>query len=92
MGHHPGMHARPRDSSLPLSLTTAAVLAVLAVGCGQKGDLYLAEDDPARAELDARGKVAPFPFPPEDADWPPSGAGAAATDTEADTEQAPPQP
>jgi hypothetical protein len=46
--------------------------ATLLGACGQTGDLYLAEDDPARAERDARGRAAPFPFPPEDAAWPPA--------------------
>ncbi len=55
-------------------------LAAPLLGCGQKGDLYLAEDDPARAERDARGRGESFPFPPENAEWPPE---APATDAAA---------
>jgi predicted small lipoprotein YifL len=53
------------------------------LGCGQKGDLYLAKDDPERAERDARGRGEPFPFPPEDADWPPAGPADDAGDSAA---------
>ncbi len=54
----------------PIVLSLSVLVALLS-GCGQKGDLYLAEDDPARAERDARGRGKPFPFPAEDAEWPP---------------------
>jgi hypothetical protein len=61
------MQSRRRHSILLAGLACAPLLGA----CGQTGDLYLAEDDPARAERDARGKAPPFPFPPEAADWPP---------------------
>jgi hypothetical protein len=59
-----------------LAICLSIAAAALAAGCGQKGDLYLAEDDPERAERDARGKAAPFPLPAEDAEWPPSAPAA----------------
>jgi predicted small lipoprotein YifL len=67
IGHHLGMYSRPLfRTMLPL-----VAVSPLLFGCGNKGDLYHAADDPARAELDARGKGEPFPFPPKDAEWPP---------------------
>jgi len=74
--------------SHPLSRTIVLLVALAAtlLGCGQKGELYLAEDDPARAERDARGRGESFPFPPENAEWPPeppagdSAAGSASAD------------
>ena len=64
--------------SHPLSRTILLLVALVAPlpGCGQKGDLYLAEEDPARAERDARGRGEPFPFPPENAEWPPEAPAA----------------
>jgi hypothetical protein len=52
----------------------------LLVGCGQPGELYRAEDDPARAERDAGGKGEPFPFPDPDKPWPPRPAKQSAAD------------
>ncbi|MGD2019414.1 MAG: lipoprotein [Thiohalocapsa sp.] len=70
------MEARRRCRLIPLVIACAALLGA----CGQQGDLYLAEDDPARAERDARGRVEPFPFPPADADWPPEAPAEPAAD------------
>ncbi|WP_058556597.1 lipoprotein [Thiohalocapsa sp. ML1] len=61
----------------PLPLLTALLATLLLGACGQKGDLYLAEDDPARAERDARARGKSFPFPAEDAPWPPPASEAA---------------
>jgi predicted small lipoprotein YifL len=76
------MFLRNRRRAALLVITLSIAGAALAPGCGQKGDLYLAENDPERAERDARGKGAPFPMPAEDAEWPPpapdSGVPAAA--------------
>ena len=66
------MRFRALNWSLPLLLAAPLLLP----GCGQKGELYLAEDDPERAERDARGRAEPFPFPPEGAEWPPSPPAA----------------
>jgi hypothetical protein len=67
------MQHQRRLPALSGALYAALLLGVaLLIGaCGQKGDLYLAEDDPQRAERDARGRQKPFPFPPDGADWPP---------------------
>jgi predicted small lipoprotein YifL len=65
-------------AALPIAVSTALLTALLAGGCGLKGDLYLAENDPARAERDARGRRDTFAFPPEGAPWPPPVGDAAA--------------
>ncbi|MCG6940595.1 MAG: lipoprotein [Thiohalocapsa sp.] len=65
------MQSRRRPLLTLLTIALVVAIAAPLVGCGQNGDLYLAEDDPARAERDARGKGKPFPFPPESAEWPP---------------------
>jgi predicted small lipoprotein YifL len=70
------MQSRRRHCLLLPGLACALLLGA----CGQKGGLYLAEDDPARAERDARGKAPPFPFPPETADWPPDPPAQPAAD------------
>lgn len=72
------MFLRNRRPTAVLVLTLSIASAALATGCGQKGDLYFAEDDPQRAERDARGKAAPFPLPAEDAEWPPPAPAASA--------------
>jgi predicted small lipoprotein YifL len=77
IGHYPTMYLRNRRRTASLVITLGIAGAALATGCGQKGDLYFAEDDPQRAERDARGKAAPFPLPPEDAEWPPPDPEAA---------------
>lgn len=63
--HHKGLLVRRL-------LARCLLPGLLLVGCGQKGDLYQAEDDPARAERDARGRVKTFPFPDTSKPWPPA--------------------
>lgn len=79
--------ASARLSSLGLFFVGLSTLGLLSAGCGQKGDLYLAEDDPARAERDARGRIKTFPFPDTSKPWPP--AQSPTTDSASAT---PPEP
>jgi predicted small lipoprotein YifL len=60
-----------RSHPLCRTILLLVALAATLLGCGHKGELYLAEEDPARAERDARGRGEPFPFPPENTQWPP---------------------
>jgi len=71
-------HMQPRRRHALALAPAGLIAAALLAACGQTGDLYLAADDPARAERDARGKAPPFPFPPADAPWPPEPPAAPA--------------
>jgi predicted small lipoprotein YifL len=86
---HLHRHWVPFARLLPPGLLLFCLLLVdlSLAGCGQKGDLYLAEDDPERAERDARGRVKTFPFPDTSKPWPP--AQSPTTDSASAT---PPEP
>jgi predicted small lipoprotein YifL len=73
-----------------VGLSICLMILLTLAGCGQKGDLYFAEDDPERAERDARGRVKTFPFPDTSKPWPP--AQSPTTDAASATPPVPAQP
>ena len=50
------------------SLFFATVLSLAALGCGQKGPLYLRDNPPPGVKPEKRDTYKPVPYPPEPAD------------------------